>query len=353
MSMKIKEFTVGKRKIGAGNPVFIIAEMSANHLQSYNRAVQLIKAAKKAGADAIKLQTYTADTMTIASDASDFKIKGTLWDGETLYDLYTRATTPWEWYGGLKKVAEEEDIILFSTPFDRTAVDFLDRHDIPAYKIASFEAVDIPFIEYVASKGKPVFISTGICSREEINDAVASCRRVGNEQIVLLKCTSAYPAPIDAMNLYMLPDMQKRFGTLVGLSDHTMSPTGAIASVALGACIIEKHMTLKRSDGGADAEFSLEVNEFQKMVTAIREAESALGTVSYDLFEKSAKGREFCRSLYVVSDVKSGDIITEVNIRSIRPGYGMAPKHFHTIIGKKFKNDVKRGTPLSFEMVAN
>lgn len=347
----MKEITVGKRKIGVGHPVFIIAEMSANHMQNYDRAVQLIKAAKRSGADAIKLQTYTADTMTIASDVSDFKIKGGLWDGETLYDLYARATTPWEWYGSLKKVAEQENIILFSTPFDKTATDFLEKHDVPAYKIASFEAVDIPLIEYIASKGKPVFISTGICNEEEIDDAVAACRRGGNEQIILLKCTSAYPAPIDAMVLRMIPEMQNRFGTLVGLSDHTMSSTGAIVSVALGACIVEKHMTLKRSDGGADSGFSLEAEEFQNMVTAIREAEAALGTVSYNLSNKNTEGRIFCRSLYVISDVKSGDIITELNVRSIRPGYGMAPKHFSSIIGKRFTIDVKRGTPLSFEML--
>ena len=343
---------ISSKKIGENYPVFIIAELSANHLQKFDNAVKLIKAAKEAGADAVKLQTYMPDTITIDCDNEYFQIKqGTLWDGKTLYQLYKEAYTPWEWQPKLKEIAESEGLICFSSVFDKSAVDFLEEINVPAYKIASFEITDIPLIEYVALKGKPVIISTGIATLSDIEEAVSACKRMGNNQIALLKCTSAYPAPLEEINLRTIPNMAATFKTVVGLSDHTLGISVPIASVALGACIIEKHLTLDRSLGGPDAAFSLEPSEFKAMVNSVREVEKALGEVSYELTEKMKKSREFSRSLFVVKDVKAGEIFTEENVKSIRPGYGLHPKYLKDILGKKVVKDIKKGTPLHWNFV--
>jgi pseudaminic acid synthase len=342
---------IGSKKIGNGYSIFIIAEMSANHLQKFDNAVKLIKAAKEAGADAIKLQTYTPDTITIDCDNEYFQIKqGTLWDGQSLYELYKKAYTPWEWQPKLKEIAESEGLICFSSVFDKTAVDFLEEINVPAYKIASFEITDIPLIEYVASKGKPVIISTGIATLSDIEEAVNACKRMGNEQIVLLKCTSAYPAPLEEINLNTIPNLANTFKTVVGLSDHTLGISVPIASVALGACIIEKHLTLDRKLGGPDAAFSLEPAEFKAMVKSVREVEKALGEVSYELTEKMKKSRELSRSLFVIKDMKAGETFTEENIHSIRPGYGLPPKYLKEILGKHATQNIKKGSPLSWEL---
>ncbi len=338
--------------IGDGNPVFIIAELSANHLQNFDLAVDTIRAIKESGADAVKLQTYTPDTITIDSDTEHFQInQGTLWDGKTLYQLYQEAYTPWEWQPKLKEIAEELDLVCFSSPFDRTSVDFLEEMKVPAYKVASFEITDIPLIEYIASKGKPVIISTGIARLADIEEAVNACKRMGNDQILLLKCTSAYPAPLEEVNLRTIPNLADTFNTIVGLSDHTLGISVPIAAVALGAKIIEKHFILDRKMGGPDAAFSMEPNEFRAMVKAVRDVEKALGTVNYDLTEKSKKSREFSRSLFVVEDTKAGAVFTDANVRSIRPGFGLAPKYIKDILGRKTKKDVKRGTPLSWDLI--
>lgn len=338
------------RDIGEGNKVFIIAELSANHNQDFELAVKTIKAAKESGADAIKLQTYTADTITIDCDNEYFQIKhGTLWDGITLHKLYQQAFTPWEWQPKLKNIAESEGLICFSSPFDKTAVDFLEQMNVPAYKIASFEITDIPLIEYTASKGKPIIISTGIAELSEIYEAVEVCRRAGNNEIALLKCTSAYPAPIEEANLLTIPDMKERFGTIVGLSDHTMGSTASITAVALGARIIEKHFIIDRNIGGPDAIFSMEPSEFKQMVDKIREVEKTLGKINYELSDKVKKNRQFSRSLFAVKDINKGEPFTEENIRSIRPGYGALPKYLSSILGKRSKVHIKRGTPLLME----
>ena len=347
------EFEIGGKKIGKNYPIFIIAELSANHLQKFDNAVKLIKAAKEAGADAVKLQTYTPDTITIDCDNEYFQIKqGTLWDGKTLYQLYKEAYTPWEWQLKLKEIAESEGLICFSSVFDKSAVDFLEEINVPAYKIASFEITDIPLIEYVASKGKPVIISTGIATLSDIEEAVNACKRMGNNQIALLKCTSAYPAPLEDVNLRTIPNMASTFKTVVGLSDHTLGISVPIASVALGACIIEKHLTLDRSLGGPDAAFSLEPSEFKAMVKSVREVEKALGEVSYNLTEKMKKSRELSRSLFVIKDIKAGEVFTEENVRSIRPGYGLHPRYLKNILGKKAAKDIKNGTPLNSDLIS-
>ena len=330
--MKIGNFEIGLNKI------FIIAELSANHNGSIDTAIETIRAAKRSGADCIKLQTYTADTITINSEKDDFIINGTIWDGRNLYELYKEAYTPWEWHAQLFKVAEEEGLICFSSPFDITAVDFLETLNVPAYKIASFEITDIPLIEYVASKGKPVIISTGIAELEDIELAIETCKKVGNDQIALLKCTSSYPAPINEANIIMIKDYVERFNLITGLSDHTMGSTVPIVATSLGAKIIEKHFIIDRSIGGPDASFSMNEKEFTEMVKSIREAESAIGEVSYTLTEKQAKGKDFSRSLYVVEDINAGEVITQKNVRSIRPGFGLHPKYFNEIVGKKVKN---------------
>lgn len=330
--------------------VFVIAEMSANHNQQLDIAIETIKAAKAAGADAIKLQTYTADTLTLDSDKSYFQIKqDTLWDGMTLHRLYREAYTPWEWQPELKRIAEEAGLICFSSPFDKTSVDFLESINVPAYKIASFEITDIPLIEYVASKGKPVIISTGIATYAEIEEALAACRKSGNNDVALLKCTSSYPAPIEMANLRTIPDMRKRFQIPIGLSDHTMSSSVAVASVALGARIIEKHFILDRSIGGPDASFSMNEEEFGKMVKDIREVEKALGKATYELTDQIKKNRKFARSLFVVQDMQCGDIITEDNIRSVRPADGLPPKYLSNILGRKVKCDISKGEPFKIE----
>ncbi len=338
--------------IGKNQPVFIIAELSANHNGSLEVALETIKAAKRAGADAIKLQTYTADTMTINSAKEDFCIKqGTVWDGRLLYELYQEAYTPWEWHKALFAAARAEGLVCFSSPFDRTAVDLLESLGNPAYKIASFEITDIPLIEYVASKGKPVIISTGIAEEEDIELALDACRRQGNNQVALLKCTSGYPAPISEVNMCMVKDLETRFNVVSGLSDHTLGITVPVVATAFGAAIIEKHFILDRSLGGPDASFSLNEQEFTEMVKAVRDASLAIGKVDYSLTDKQRSGRAFSRSLYVVEDMKAGDVFTPENIRSIRPGFGLHPKHYEAVLGKTITNDAEKGTPLSFQLI--
>lgn len=345
-------FVIENFQINDDAPCYIVAELSANHNQDFGIAVKTIKAAKKAGANAIKLQTYTSDTLTIDCSNDYFKIKGdTLWDGKTLYQLYQEAYTPWEWQPKLKEIAEKEGLIFFSTPFDKTAVDFLEEMKVPIYKIASFEIQDIPLIEYIANKGKPVIMSTGIATLSDIEEAVNACKRMGNDQIALLKCTSAYPAPIEEANLKTIPNLKETFGTVVGLSDHTLGSSVAIASVALGAKIIEKHFILDRNLGGPDAAFSMEPKEFKQMVTSIREVEKALGKVNYELSEKVKKNRVFARSLFVVKDIKAGEMFTENNIKSIRPGYGLLPKYLKDVIGKRAEKDLEKGTPLNWYLI--
>lgn len=327
--------------------------MSANHLQKFDNAVKIIKVAKEAGADAVKLQTYTPDTITIDCDNEYFQIKqGTLWDGQSLYELYKKAYTPWEWQPKLKEIAESEGLICFSSVFDKTSVDFLEKINVPAYKIASFEITDIPLIEYVALKGEPVIISTGIATLSNIEEAVNACKRMGNEQIALLKCVSAYPTPLEDINLKTIPNLADTFKKVVGLSDHTLGISVPIASVALGSCIIEKHLTLDRSLGGPDAVFSLEPEEFKAMVKSVREVEKALGEVSYDLTEKMKKSRELSRSLFVVKDIKAGETFTEENVRSIRPGYGLHTRFLKDFIGQKATRNIERGTPLDWELIS-
>jgi len=332
--------------------VMIIAELSANHNGSFETAIETIKAAKRAGADAIKLQTYTADTITLNSNKPDFQIKGTIWDGQNLYQLYKQAYTPWEWHEELFRVAKEEGLICFSSPFDSTAVDLLESLNAPAYKIASFEITDIPLIEYVASKGKPVIISTGIAGLDDIELALDACKRMGNKQIILLKCTSSYPAPIEDANLIMIPDLAERFDVISGLSDHTMGITVPVAATILGAKVIEKHFILDRSIGGPDASFSSDEIEFTTMVKAVREAEVAIGKVDYTITDKMMQSREYCRSLYIVKDIKAGEIFNESNIRSIRPGYGIHPKYLKEIIGKRANKRIEMGTPLSWDLIS-
>jgi pseudaminic acid synthase len=331
-------------KIKSSPGVFIIAELSANHNGSLETALETVRAAKRAGADCIKIQTYTADTMTIDSNKKDFIVGGgTVWDGRTLYGLYQEAYTPWEWHKAIFDCAKEEGLISFSSPFDKSAVDLLEDLDVPAYKIASFEITDIPLIEYVASKGKPVILSTGIATLEDIEIALDACHRMGNQNIGLLKCTSSYPAPIEEANMAMLLDFKERFDVVPGLSDHTMGSTVPIVATALGAKIIEKHFILDRSVGGPDASFSMNEEEFAEMVKAVREAEKSVGKVSYELTEKQIKGRTFSRSLYVVKDIKKGEVITEENVRSIRPGFGLHPKFLNDYLGKKAKESYVRG----------
>lgn len=343
---------IGNKLIGGNNPCFIIAELSANHNGSLEIAIETIRAAKKTGADAIKLQTYTPDTLTIDCDNEYFKIGGgTLWDGKTLYELYGEAYTPWEWHKRLFEVAEEEGLICFSSPFDFSAVDFLEKLNVPAYKIASFEIQDIPLIEYAASKGKPIIISTGIAEETDIKLAVDTCRKVGNNNIILLKCTSSYPAPLELANLNTIPDLKERFGVEVGFSDHTYGSLAPTVATTLGAKVIEKHFILDKAIGGPDADFSLNVEEFTELVNNVRNTEKLLGKVSYEISEKVKNNKKFARSLFVIEDVKAGDVITEDNVRSIRPGYGMHPKYYKEIIGKTFKSDLILGTPLSLDHI--
>lgn len=350
----MKEICIGGTYIGEGHPSFIIAELSANHNGSLETAIKTIRAAKRTGANCIKFQTFTADTITLDSKKEDFKIsQGTLWDGQYLHDLYKQAYTPWEWHEELFRVAKQEGLVCFSSPFDKTAVDFLETLNVPAYKIASFEITDIPLIEYVASKGKPVILSTGIAEQEDIELALDACRRMGNNQIALLKCTSSYPAPIEEANMCMVKDLAERFDVISGLSDHTMGTTVPIVATVFGAKIIEKHFILDRSIGGADASFSMNETEFTEMVKAVRESESAIGRVDYALTEKQRKGRDFCRSLYVVKDIKAGELITKDNVRSVRPGFGMHPKYYKDVLDKKAVVDLEKGTALMKSYIEN
>lgn len=345
-------FKIGEKGIGENDSAFIIAELSANHMNDFNIAVKTIEAMAEAGADAVKFQTFTPDTITIDCDNEYFQIKqGTVWDGQILHELYEDAYMPWDWQPKLKKIAEDLGLIVFSSPFDKTSVDFLEDMDVPAYKIASFEITDIPLIEYVASKGKPIIISTGIASLEDIELAVKTCLDAGNDKIALLKCTSSYPAPLEEINLNTIPDIKDKFGVVVGLSDHTVGCEVSTAAVALGAKIIEKHFILDRNMDGPDSEFSMEPKEFKQMVVSIRNVEKALGTVSYELSDKVKANREFSRSLFVVEDMKKGDMITEDNVRSIRPGFGLHPKYLKEILGKKVNKDLKRGTPFGLELI--
>lgn len=330
---------------------YIIAELSANHGHKLENALASVHAAKAAGADAIKIQTYTADTLTLDCKTEDFLIRGGLWDGEYLYGLYQKAYTPWEWHKAIFDEAKKVGIDCFSTPFDTSAVDFLEELHNPIYKIASFEITDIPLIEYAASKHQPMIISTGIATAEDIEEAVEACHRVGNYDVTLLKCTSAYPAPIEAANLRTMLDMRERFDVKVGLSDHTMGSDVAIAAVAMGATMVEKHFIMNRAIGGPDAAFSMQQNEFAAMVQSIRNVEKALGDVVYPRDVKQIKGREHSRSLYVAEDMKAGDIITEQNVRSVRPGYGLAPKYLPEILGKRVNRDLKKGERMSLEYV--
>lgn len=335
------------------NKTLIIAELSANHGHKIEIAIQTIRAAKRAGADAIKLQTYTAETMTIDCKNKHFKevLNGSIWEGQSLYELYKEAYTPWEWHEELFRVAKEEDLICFSTPFDKTAVDFLEQFNPPIYKIASFEIQDIPLIEYVASKGRPVIMSSGIAELEDIELAVKTCRDAGNNNIILLKCTSSYPAPIEEANLATIKDLKKRFGIEVGLSDHTLGIVAPVVAVSLGARVIEKHFILDKSIGGPDSSFSLDEKEFAEMVTAVRQAEKAIGKVTYELTEKVKANRQLSRSLYVVNNIKAGEPFTEENVRSIRPGYGLHPKLLKDILGKKAAKDLFMGEPMRFEVI--
>ncbi len=343
---------IGNIEIGKSKPVFIIAELSANHKQDYELAVDTIHAMKEAGADAVKLQTYTPDTITIDSRDDLFLKKDGLWKGKTLYELYQTAYTPWEWQPKLKELAEKLGMVCFSSPFDKSAVDFLEKMDVPAYKIASFEIVDIPLIEYVASKGKPVIMSTGIATLKDIRLAIDTCRKVNNNEIALLKCTSSYPAPYEEMNLNTIPFLEEKFGLPVGLSDHTLGISIPVAAVALGAVIIEKHFILDKNLDTPDAAFSLDPTEFKQMVESVREVEKALGHKEYVFTEKMEKSRKNARSLFVVKDIKKGETFTEENIRSIRPGAGLHPKFLKEIIGKKAAEDIKKGTPLTFDLVS-
>ncbi|HEY8803607.1 MAG TPA: pseudaminic acid synthase [Clostridium sp.] len=348
----MKEIKINDTIISENSPCYIIAEMSANHNGDFDRAVELIKACKEAGADAIKLQTYTADTITIDCNNKYFQInQGTLWDGRVLYDLYKEAYTPWDWQPKLKKIAGDLGITLFSSPFDKSAVDFLEDMNVEAYKVASFEITDIPLIEYIASKGKPVIMSTGISTLKDIELAVNACKKVGNDNVILLKCTSAYPAPYEEINLNTMKNMSETFNVVTGLSDHSLGIEIPVAAVALGAKVIEKHVTLKRSDGGVDSDFSLEPQELKAMIQAIRNTEKALGKVTYELSAKSMKSREFSRSLFIVKDVVSGEAFTDENVRSIRPGYGLHPKYLSEVLGKAATMDMKKGTPLKWEFI--
>lgn len=346
----MEDFAIGNRKIGDGYPAYIIAEMSANHAGSIERAKEIIRAAKEAGADCIKIQTYTPDTMTIDCDNENFMIKQGLWDGDSLYRLYKKAYTPWEWQSELKAEAERVGIDFFSTPFDKTSVDFLEELNVEFYKIASFELVDIPLIEYVASKGKPMILSTGMATLHEIEDAVKAIEASGNNSYALLKCASAYPAVSEEMNLNTIADMKRRFCVPIGLSDHSMGSVGAVTAVAMGANIIEKHFCISREIENPDAAFSMTKEEFKQMVQDIRDAEKAKGCVTYGLTKQEEENIIFRRSVFTVKNIKKGEVFDNTNIRVIRPGYGVKPKFYKDILGKTATRDIERGTPMRFDM---
>lgn len=331
---------------------FIVAELSANHNHKLDLAKKTMDAAKEAGVDAIKIQTYTADTITLDCNKEDFQIHGGLWDGHTYYSLYQEAYTPWEWHKELFDYAKGIGVTLFSTPFDNTAVDLLEECNNPIYKIASFEITDVNLIRYAASKGKPMIISTGVATEEDIRLAIETCHSVGNKDITLLKCTSAYPAPLNEANLLTIPDMKERFGVKVGISDHSMTNTLPIAAVALGATVVEKHLILDRGMGGPDSGFSMEPQEFAAMIKSIREVEECLGSITYPKNPYSIPGRESARSLYVAEDMKTGDLISEKNVRSVRPGFGLHPKYLPELIGKRVNRDLEKGTRFSLNFIS-
>jgi pseudaminic acid synthase len=350
----IHPIVIENRKVGPSRLVYITAELSANHHQDFAQAVRLIESAKQAGADAIKLQTYTPDTITISSDREEFRISGgTIWDGRSLHELYGEAFTPWEWQPKLKEIANAMGLALFSSPFDASAVDFLEQMDVPAYKVASFELVDIPLIRKIAETGKPMIISTGMATVDEIGEAVSAAREAGAKEIALLKCTSAYPSPPDEMNLRTITELERRFGVPVGLSDHTMGIAVPIAAVVLGACIIEKHLTLARSDGGPDSAFSLEPHEFKAMVDAVHFVEKSLGEAKFGATKNEEASLAFRRSLFVVEDVKRGETFTERNVRSIRPANGLHTRHLPQVLGQHAACDIEKGTPLAWNLVAS
>ncbi len=343
--------TIEERKIGPQFPPYIIAELSANHNGDIKRAIQILEMAKRSGADAIKIQTYTQDTLTINCDKPEFKIKGGLWDGRTLYDLYSEAHMPWEWHKPLFKKANELGITIFSSPFDFTAVDFLEELGAPAYKIASFEAIDLPLIEYVAKTGKPMIISTGMANEEEIREAVETAKNAGCKELVVLHCVSGYPAPAEDYNLATIPDMAARYDVLTGLSDHTIDNTTAITSVALGACLIEKHVTLDRKGGGPDDSFSLEEPELTQLCKDSKIAWQAVGKVNYQRKKSEEGNMVFRRSLYAVKDIAEGERFTTKNVKSIRPGYGLKPKYLNQILGCQSLKNIQAGTPISFNFI--
>ena len=350
MDISLPHITINSRSIGSAEPAYIIAELSANHRQDFNTAAAMVKAAKAAGADAVKLQTYTPDTITIDSNAPSFvHNRNSLWAGKNLYQLYQETYTPWEWQPKLKQLADEIGIDLFASPFDPTAIDFLEQMNVPAYKISSFEIIDIPLIKKVAETGKPLIISTGMASKAETQAALDVAQKGGAKEIALLKCCSAYPAPATEINLLTIPDMSRSFKVPIGLSDHTLGIEVAIAAVALGACIIEKHFTLNRSEPSADAAFSLEPDELKALVRAVRRTEQALGKVAYGASERERESLKFRRSLFVVCDIAAGEILTPANIRSIRPADGLPPKEQENVLGRKTKHFIAKGTPLRWE----
>jgi N-acetylneuraminate synthase len=346
------KISIKGRSIGAGEPCYIVAEMSANHGKNFDRAVKIMEEAKKAGADAIKLQTYTPDTMTLNVHNESFKVKGTIWEGRNLYELYAEAYTPWDWHPKLKEIADRIELDFFSTPFDRTALDFLEKLNVPAYKVASFELIDLPLLRRIARTGKSIIISTGMASLSEIDEAVKTIRESGAPPIALLKCTSAYPASPMEMNLRTIPYLSQVYEVPAGLSDHTLGLETALAAVAIGANIVEKHFTLSRKDAGPDSSFSTEPHELREMVNAIRTVEKALGEVSFQLTQQEASSRVFRRSLFVVRAIQAGEMFTEENVKSIRPSFGLHPRYFEEVMGRKARKDIKEGTPLSWELIA-
>jgi pseudaminic acid synthase len=345
-----KKIRIGNHLVGEGEPALIVAEISCNHLQKKDIALKIIEEAKAAGADAVKFQTLTPDTITLNVDNEYFRIKGTAWSGRTLHDLYQEAYTPWEWFPELKDRTEQEGMVFFSTPFDKTAVDFLENLGTHTYKVASFEVNHIPLLKYIATKKKPVIFSTGLATEPDIELAINTIRGQGNDDIIVLKCTSTYPAPVNEMNLLMIPEIRKRFGVLVGLSDHSLSIVPPIVSVALGACIIEKHI-ITNLKSGPDAGFSLDPQEFRHMVNVVRDAEASIGKVDFELTENAREHRVFMRSIFVAEDMKKGEQFTEKNVRVVRPGQGLHPKYYEALHGRHAKKDIKRGTPLDWSLI--
>lgn len=347
----MKGISINNRKIGPGHPTYIIAEMSANHNQNFDKAVKIIEAAKDAGADAVKLQTYTPDTLTIDCENEYFRIKGTIWEGKVLHDLYREAQTPWEWQPKLKEIANKLGLDLFSSAFDSTSIEFLEHMGVPAYKVASFELVDLPLLSKIAKTNKPIIMSTGMATLSEIDEAVRTFKEAGGNEFALLKCTSAYPAPVEEMNLRTIPHLAETFGVPSGLSDHTVGSAVPLAAVTLGASIVEKHLTLSRRESGPDSDFSMEPHEFKRMVENIREVERAVGEVRYEVTENETKSRVFRRSLFAVKDIQAGEKFTEENIRSIRPGHGLHTRYLKEVLGSRAIKDIKRGTPLSWDLI--